>query len=86
VEWEFKAPESPTRNAIDKALRNASKQADRVLLHVNDQIKLPDLEQALYDRVRRAANLLAIAVLYQNQLYHFDRQEITNNTFRGKIK
>lgn len=86
VEWEFKTPESSTRNAVDKALRSASKQADRVLLHMHATMDIRELEQAMYARVLRTENLIEVAVLRGRQLFYFNRHEIVNNTFRGKIK
>lgn len=85
-EWEFKVPERPTANAIDQALRNANHQAARVLLKVSVELSLPLLEQTIYSRVRRADNISEIAVLLADELYHFFRQEILNNTFRGKMR
>lgn len=38
VEWEFKVPEGRTANAIDKALRGASRQAARVLTQVAEEL------------------------------------------------
>ena len=37
------------------------------------------------ERVRRAENILEIAVLLTDVLHHFSRTEILNNTFRGKM-
>ena len=85
-EWEFKVPERLTANAIDQALRHANRQATRVLLRVGAELSLQVLEQAIYSRVRRAANISEVAVLLSDELYHFFRQEILNNTFRGKIR
>lgn len=85
-EWEFKVPEQPTANAIDQALRYANRQVARVLLQVKVELSISVLEQAIYSRVRRAANISEIAVLLTDELHHFFRQEILNNTFRGKIR
>ena len=85
VEWEFKVPEGRTANAIDKALRGASRQAARVLIQVADELDRYLLEQAIHDRVRRAENIAEVAILRAGALYHFSREEILNNTFRGKM-
>ena len=85
VEWEFKVPEGRTANAIDKALRGANHQAARVLIQVAEEFDLFVLEQAIYGRVRRAENILEVAILWADVLYHFSRTEILNNTFRGKM-
>ncbi|MCI1187080.1 hypothetical protein MON38_06585 [Hymenobacter sp. DH14] len=85
VEWEFKVPEGRTANAIDRALRGANRQAARVLLQVVEEFDIQVLEQAIHGRVRRAENILEVAVLLADVLHHFSRPEILNNTFRGKM-
>ncbi|AMJ66435.1 hypothetical protein AXW84_14105 [Hymenobacter sp. PAMC 26628] len=85
MEWEFKVPEGRTANAIDKALRGASRQAARVLIQVAEELDRQLLEQAIHGRVRRAVNIAEVAILLPGALHHFTRQEILNNTFRGKI-
>jgi len=78
-------PEGRTANAIDKALRNARCQAARVLIQVADEFDRHLLEQAIHGRVRRAENIVEVAILLADALHHFTRQEIINNTFRGKM-
>ena len=85
VEWEFKAPIGLTVTAIDNALRGASRQAARVLIQVAEEMHCHLLEQAIYGRVRRAENIVAVAVLRAGVLYHFTREQILDNTFRGRI-
>ena len=78
-------PEGRTAIAIDKALRGANRQAARVLIQVAEELDLQLLEQAVYGRVRRAANIVEVAILLSGALHHFTRQEILSNTFRGKM-
>lgn len=85
LEWEFKVPESRTVNAIDKALRGANRQAARVLIQVAEEFDRQLLEQAIYGRVRRAVNILEVAILLPDVLYHFTRQGILDDTFRGRL-
>ena len=85
IEWAFKLPEGRTANAIDKALRGANHQAARVLIQVAEEFDRHTLEQAIHGRVRRAENILEVAVLLTDVLYHFNRNEILSNTFRGKM-
>lgn len=85
VEWEFKVPEGRTANAIDKALRGASRQAARVLIQVAEGFDRHVLEQAIHGRVRRAENIVEVAILLADVLHHFSREEILSNTFRGKM-
>ncbi len=85
LEWEFKMPESLTANAIDKALRGANRQAARVLIQVGEEFDRQLLEQAIYGRVRRASNIVEVAILLADALHHFTRQEILNDAFRGRM-
>jgi len=85
VAWEFKNPESQSANAIDKALRGANKQAARVLIQLAADFNRHVLEQAIHSRVRRTANILEVAILFADSVHHFSRQEILNDTFRGKM-
>ncbi len=86
VAWEFKAPVGRTANAIDQALRGANRQAAYVLIAVPSDFDSRVLEQALFLRMRRAANLKGIAILRPGALYEFTRREILDDTFRGKMK
>lgn len=85
VEWEFKTLESQTANAVDTALRNASKQADRILLALPSGCDTQLLEQAVFNRTRRALNIVEVAVLLHGELFSFTRTEISSNYFRGKM-
>lgn len=86
VEWEFKVPNNQTASAIDNALRSASKQAARLLLHLPPTFGLALLEQALFDRMRRNVRLQEIAVLRGELLHHFTRLEIVSHSFRGRMR
>ena len=85
VEWEFKVPEGRSANAIDQALRGANRQAARVLIQISEEFDRQLLEQAIYNRLRRAENIVEVAILVSETLCHFTRQEILTNTFRGKM-
>ena len=39
----------------------------------------------MHGRVRRAENILEVAILLVDVLHDFSRSEIINNTFRGKM-
>lgn len=86
VEWEFKVPESRTANAIDQALRGASRQAARVLIKVAEELDRHLLEQTIRGRVRRAENIAEVAILIAGVLHHFTRDEILSNRFLGRMR
>ena len=85
VTWEFKVPESGTRNALDKALRDGSKQAPCVLLKLPADINLSVLQVALVDRVQRTVAIQEVALLLGNRLISFSRQAILTGTFRNEL-
>ena len=85
VVWEFKMPEGRTANAIDKALRDGSKQAARVLLQLPTNFDRTALKDGLYNRTQRTPTLLQVAVLLGEALYSFSRLELTTGLFRDWI-
>ena len=50
VVWEFKIPEGRTENAIDKALRDGSRQASRILIQLPIDFNRDFLESGIYNR------------------------------------
>lgn len=85
VVWEFKIPEGRTENAIDKALRDGSRQASRILIQLPANFNRDFLESGIYNRTQRTAAVLEIAVLLEDRLYIFSRIAIITNAFRGAI-
>ncbi|AMR25864.1 hypothetical protein A0257_01315 [Hymenobacter psoromatis] len=85
VVWEFKIPEGRTENAIDKALRDGSRQASRILIQLPADFNRDFLESGIYNRTQRAKVLLEIVVLLEDRLYVFSRSAIITNAFRGVI-
>lgn len=84
--WEFKKPSAISRNAIDKALRDGSRQANRILLWLPKDFPLTWLEDGIYDRTQRTPNIATVAVLLGQTLHTFSRQEIVGNLFRGMLR
>jgi len=82
IVWEFKIPAGRTINAIDKALRDGSRQAARILINLPVDFDRETLAQGLYDRVQRTSQLLKVAVLLGETLYRFSRQQIVSQGFR----
>jgi len=84
--WEFKTNHAATGTSIDSAIREAHKQAPNILLYLTVAMPIPNLENALYGRVRKCANLVKLSVLTASNLYTFSKAEILSQTFRGIIK
>jgi len=85
IVWELKIPEGRTENAIDKALRDGSRQASRILLKLPADFNYDLLESGIYNRTQRAVAVLEVAVLLEEKLYSFSRESIISNAFRGEI-
>lgn len=86
VVWEFKMPEGRTVNAIDRALRDGSRQAARILLKLAADFNPEAIEDGIYNRVQRTPAILEVAVLLDDQLVNFHRQAIVSNEFRGLLE
>jgi len=48
-------------------------------------VSLKVLEQAIFNRLRRTDRVVALAILKDAFLFSFTRDEVVQNTFRGKI-
>ena len=56
-----------------------------MLLVVPALVSLKVLEQAIFNRLRRTDRVVALAILKDAFLFSFTRDEVVQNTFRGKI-
>jgi SPP1 gp7 family putative phage head morphogenesis protein len=83
---ELKIIHSPTKGAIDNAIRAAKNQAHSIILELPDTMNVKMAEDAIYNRVQRTAGINEIRVIYKGNLYLLKREEIINKTFKGKIR
>jgi hypothetical protein len=83
---EFKHNQTPTPSAIENALKDAKRQADHVLLHIQSDLTKGDLIHGLRRHIHRAPNVKSVWIIYQNKLYQFSREEIRNQTIAYKIQ
>lgn len=86
ADWEFKTNYAGTGTSIDTEIKRANKQATNVLLHLTVPMRIQDLENAIFGRVRQCAKLNKLRIIYNQQLSEFTRSEITTQAFRGVIK
>lgn len=85
VVWEFKIPEGRSANTIDKALRDGSKQAARILLKLPADFDRQRLSLALVDRVQRTSAIQEVAILMADKLLQLSRLEILANAFEQRL-
>lgn len=79
---EYKVSSTPTKNSIDRLLRDARKQADNVVLWIDSGISFEDLAAALRSRVRRCENLKTVTLVQNGKDVTFMREEILGNNFK----
>lgn len=84
--WEFKTNHAATGNSIDRAIRDAYKQAPNVLIHLTVPMVISTLENAIYGRVRKCDSLSKLSILLEHQLFTFTKEQVISQRFRGIIK
>ncbi len=83
---EFKHNNTPTPSAIANELRDAKKQANYVLLHINSDLTKGGLIRGLRSCIHRATNVLEVWIIYREELYCFTPEEVRNETIEYKIQ
>lgn len=86
VKVEFKHNITPTASAIENELRDAKRQADYVLLHINSSLTKGALIRGLRNCIHRAKNVLEVWIIYKENLYRFTPEEVRNETIEYKIQ
>lgn len=76
--WEIKTNKTASFSAIDKCLRTAALQADRVILNIKSDIDDKLLYKALKNRVRQKTNILEIILIKNNSMQLLSRKDIIN--------
>ncbi|AQG78139.1 hypothetical protein [Spirosoma montaniterrae] len=86
VTVEFKHNFTPTRSAIEHAVRAGRKQADYLLLHILSSIDANHLLDGLKNRLYFADNVKGLWLIWQERLYYFERREFFDGTIDLKIQ
>ena len=60
---EYKVNTTPSKNSIDRLIRDARKQADHIVLWIDSDISLGDLRDAMIDRVRRINSIKTVTIV-----------------------
>lgn len=82
VSWEFKANKKTTYTAVDNEVRNAAKQADKIVLYFKNDVRKGVLLNALNDRIKRCTNVKNIVIIMNTKIYRTIRKEILNNQLK----
>jgi SPP1 gp7 family putative phage head morphogenesis protein len=76
--FEFKTNKEATKSAIDNELRKAKKQADHIVLHIKSDISVPDLADAISDRMGRAKNVNEVWLIHDDNLIKLKKAELSD--------
>lgn len=83
-EYKVNQKEHPTKNSIDRLIRDAKKQADHIVLWVDSDILMGDLRDAIVDRVRRSETIKSITIVKEGKDCTYTRDEIIGDGFKIK--
>lgn len=83
-EQEFKDVMRPTNGSIQQQLRNASKQADSIVLNLKEEVPMEALRQALNDRVRRRENITDVTIIMGGKDVTYSRAQMIADDFQIK--
>ena len=78
---EYKVNTTPSKNAIDRLIRDARKQADHIVLWIDSDISLGDLRSAIYSRVKRSDNIKSVRIVINGKDCVYTREQITKDDF-----
>lgn len=83
---EYKNNSTASINSIDKALREANKQAPVAVIVIESDISLGDLRNALIDRIRRCKNISYVTIVRHGLDATYDRSDIITDSFKIKLE
>lgn len=81
---EYKDVLRPTNGSIQQQLRNASKQADSVVLSLKSTVPLDTLSYALNDRAKRRENITDVTIIMDGKDATFAREKMIADGFMIK--
>lgn len=81
---EFKTNHVASYNAIDLAVKEASRQAGNVVLWVESDISIGLLSRAIESRTRRSGRVLSVAVILQGKHASYTREQILEKGWKIK--
>lgn len=83
-EQEYKVNNTPTKNSVDRLLRDGKKQADSIVLSIESDISLEKVAAVFRDRVSRAENLKEVTLVLWNEQKDatYTRKQILSPSFK----
>ena len=87
IEQEYKRAQTPTKNAIDRLIRDGKKQANNLVLLLDFKMNLSwdDMTKVLRPRVVRSENIESITFIYEGKDVTLSREEILKEGFKIRL-
>ena len=86
IRVEFKQNYTPTRSAIEEAIRKGRYQADYIVIHILSDVSADDIIRGIINRMYYAKNVQRLWLIYNDEIITLTRDEIFDGTIRLKIK
>lgn len=81
LQQEYKTNKKPTKGAIDSELRDASKQADHVVIRITSGISDNDLLRGIKGRVNQEENVKSVTIIRNGNDHTYNREDIMKKDF-----
>lgn len=82
VEQEYKRAGTPTKNAIDRLIRDAAKQAENIVLWIDTNVDWEVFCAALRSRVRRTESVQSVTIIRDGKDIRLERADILQEGFK----
>lgn len=86
IRVEFKQNYTPTRSAIEEAIRKGRHQADYIVIHILSDVSVDDMVRGIINRMYYAKNVQKLWLIRNGEILTLTRDEIFDGTIRLKIK
>ena len=82
---EYKVNTTPSKNSIDRLIRDARKQADHIVLWIDSDISIEDLSAALRSRVKRCDTIKTVTVIRKDKDVSLTRADILSEVLKIRL-
>lgn len=83
---EYKNNGTATINSIDKALREANKQAPVAVIVIESDISMGKLRDAISDRIKRSENITSVTLVRNGADVTYEREEMLSSRFKIQLE
>lgn len=93
-EEEYKKNQTPSKNSIDRLIRDAKDQADHIVLWIESDISLKEISAAVRSRTKRAQNIQSITIVMKTVMeddviiykdINLTREDILSDGFKIRL-